>query len=322
MGDHGFHRLSVQRRRARLYQPRRRQARPGSDRSGEGGRELRVRSRGPLSDHRTDHGARARVPSSRHLRDGPGHLRCRVDRRARSMARHESGQHGEERPDASRAARGGGAGGRRRRQRAVKTAAAAAADPFAETAAAPTAPPSEFSDAVAIQIPTAGADGRPQALLHLRRRPELGGSLVLRSGPPRSPSVHRPGKRGHRAERHGGCHRCRELRPGRMVGHLQAAASRKLGRAVRARRVPADRLLGLGRVLARAWQQARSHGVVLHLRRAGSGHIGRRPDGEDGAAHSRHRADCDRLGCGDHGPRPPRGDSAESATQQPAATSV
>ena len=47
----------------------------------------------------------------------------------------------------------------------------------------------------------AGADGRPQALLHLRRRPELGGSLVLRSGPPRSAAVHRQGKRGHRAQR-------------------------------------------------------------------------------------------------------------------------
>ena len=33
---------------------------PGSDRSGEGRRELRIRSRGPLSDHRTDHGARTR----------------------------------------------------------------------------------------------------------------------------------------------------------------------------------------------------------------------------------------------------------------------
>ena len=60
--------------------------------------------------------------------------------------------------------------------------------------------------------------------------------------------------------------------------------------------VHADRLLGLGRVLARAWQQARSHGLVLPLRRAGSGPIGRRPDGEDGAAHSRHRAGRDRLG--------------------------
>jgi mono/diheme cytochrome c family protein len=38
-------------------------------------------------------------------------------------------------------------------------AAAAAADPFAETAAAPTAPPSEFNDAVAVQIPTAVPTG-------------------------------------------------------------------------------------------------------------------------------------------------------------------
>ena len=98
-----------------------------------------------------------------------------------------------------------------------------------------------------------GADGRSQALLHLRRRPELGGSLVLRSGPPRSPSVHRQGKRGYRAQRHGGSHRCRELRPGGMVGHLQAAPSTNLGRRVLARRVHADRLLGLGRILARAW---------------------------------------------------------------------
>ena len=85
----------------------------------------------------------------------------------------------------------------------------------------------------------AGADRRPQALLHFWRRPEPGGSLVLRSGPPRSPPVHRPGKRGDRSERHGGCHRCRELRPGRMVRHFQAAASGQLGRPVLARRVHA-----------------------------------------------------------------------------------
>ena len=60
MGDHGLHRFSLGQRRARLYQPRRRQARPRSDRSGEGGRELRVRSCRPLSDHRTNHGAWAR----------------------------------------------------------------------------------------------------------------------------------------------------------------------------------------------------------------------------------------------------------------------
>ncbi len=60
--------------------------------------------------------------------------------------------------------------------------------------------------------------------------------------------------------------------------------------------VPAGRLLGLGRVLARAWQPARSHALVLPLPRAGNSPIGRRPDGEDGARHSRHRAGPYRLG--------------------------
>ena len=67
MGDHRLHRLALGEQRAWLYQPRRRQARPGSDRPGEGGRELRIRSRGPLSDRRADHGARTRVPSARDL---------------------------------------------------------------------------------------------------------------------------------------------------------------------------------------------------------------------------------------------------------------
>ena len=48
--------------------------------------------------------------------------------------------------------------------------------------------------------------------------------------------------------------------------------------------------------LARAWQQARAHAVVFPLRRARNRAIGRRPDGEDGADHSRHRAGPDRLG--------------------------
>ena len=152
-----------------------------------------------------------------------------------------------------------------------------AADPFAD--AAPAAPAIRVLRRSRDPDSFAGADGRAQALFHLRRRPEPGGSLVLRSGPARSFAVHRPGQRGRRGERHGRCHGCRELRPGRMVGHLQAAPSRNVGRRVRARRVHADRLLGLGRVLARAWQQARSHGLVLPLPRAGSGPIGRRPDG-------------------------------------------
>ena len=54
-------------RRAGLHQPRGRQARPGSDRPVEGGRELPVRGGRALSAHRTDHGARARVPSCHQL---------------------------------------------------------------------------------------------------------------------------------------------------------------------------------------------------------------------------------------------------------------
>src|SRR5437773_1231628 len=81
-----------------------------------------------------------------------------------------------------------------------------------------------------------------------------------------------------------------------MVGHLQATVARKLGGPVLARRLPADCLLGLGRVLAGAWQQARSHALELNLRRACCGPIGFRSNGEDRVAHSRHRAGPDWLG--------------------------
>ena len=81
-----------------------------------------------------------------------------------------------------------------------------------------------------------GADRRAQALLHLRRQPEPGGSLVLRSGQGRAPPVHRQGKRRHHAERRGWCHRRRQLRPGRMVGHLQAGTPSRSRGGLRARR--------------------------------------------------------------------------------------
>jgi hypothetical protein len=77
---------------------------------GEGGRELRIRSRGALSDRRPDHGARALVPSSRHLGERSGRLRRRVDRPSRPMARHERREDRKERAVAARAAGGGGAG--------------------------------------------------------------------------------------------------------------------------------------------------------------------------------------------------------------------
>ena len=64
VGDHRLHRLSLGEQRAWLHEPRHRQARPGSDRSDQGRRELRVRSGGALSDRRADHGAGTRVPSA------------------------------------------------------------------------------------------------------------------------------------------------------------------------------------------------------------------------------------------------------------------
>ena len=125
---------------------------------------------GPLSDRRADHGARTLVPSARDQRDRSGDLRRGVDRASRSMARHERGEDREERAVASRAAggRGGRCGERGGGATATRTGAPsatrggpdagrrqqAAADPFAEPAAAPAGQPSEFSDAVAVQIPS------------------------------------------------------------------------------------------------------------------------------------------------------------------------
>ena len=270
---------------------------------------------GPLSDRRADHGARTLVPSARDQRHRSGDLRCRLDRRPRSMARHERGENREERAVASRAARGGGGSGCRTRGRERWCGAGEGthsatrrsprrrpgsrsrrADPFAEPAAAPAGQPSEFSDAVAIQIPSQVPTGarKPYFIFgDAQNSVDLWFFDLARPDPLQFTGK---GSADIAANDTGRSHRCRELRPGRMVGHLQAAASRHLGRPVHARRVHAGRLLGLGRVLARAWQQARSHDLVLPLRRAGSGPIGRRPDGEDGADHSRHRAGRDRLG--------------------------
>ena len=183
------------------------------------------------------------------------------------------------------------AGGALRRSGSHPAARPAGPTPLPRPAAP--AAPTEFSDAVAIQFRRRcrRAPASPTSSSATARTPWISGSPIW---PARSPSVHRPRKRGNPPNDTGEVTESRAT-TGRMVGHLQAAASRKLGRPVHARTVPACRFLGLGRVLARAWQQARSDGwysiyvepEVVH---------GRRPDGEDGARHSRHRADCDRLG--------------------------
>ena len=91
---------------------------------------------------------------------------------------------------------------------------------------------------------------------------------------------------------------------------------RRVGRRVLTRPVPADRLLGLGRLLARARQPARPHDLVLHLRRAASRPVGRRPDDQDGVDHSRPRAGRDWLGAVAFSPR------AEELGGSPATTSA
>ena len=307
MGDHRLHRLSLGEQRAWLYQPRRRQARPGSDRPCQRGRELRIRSCGPLSDHRADHGARTRVPSSDDLRDRSGDLRCRVDRPPRSMARHERGEDGEERAVASRAAGGGGA-----------AAAPAAARQAARRGA--------------LWRRGSRADARPRRTPLPRRKRRQPASHPSSPTPSRSRFRRRCRRAPASPTSSSATPRTRWISGSSIwpapiplqftgrgsadiapndTGDLTGVASydqgewsvifkrplrANLGRPVLARRVHAGRLLGLGRVLARAWQQARSHGLVLPLRRAGSGPLGRRPDGQDGALHSRHRAGRDRLG--------------------------
>ena len=157
------------------------------------------------------------------------------------MARHERGEDGEERAVASGAAGGGGGGGaaaagaasaRQRRSATRKwrrgsRQAQAAQDPFAEAdgAGRRSRPSSPTPSRSRFRRRCRRAPASPTSSSATRQNPvDLWFFDLARPDPA---SVHRQGKRGHRAERHGRCHRCRELRPGRMVGHLQAAPSRQ-----------------------------------------------------------------------------------------------
>ena len=164
---------------------------------------------GPFSGRRADHGARTRVPSSHDLGNRSGDLRRRVDRLPRSLARHERGEDGTERTDTSRSSGGGGVGpercgpGRRgplRRGGGAGRGAATGKGSVRRGGSGARRPAIRVLGRSVDPDSVAGADQRPQALLHLRRPPELGGSLVLRSGPPRSPSVHRPGQHRRRGQ--------------------------------------------------------------------------------------------------------------------------
>ena len=168
-------------------------------------------------------------------------------------------------------------------------------DPFAE-AAAPAAPASEFSDAVAIQIPSQVPTGarKPYFIFgDAQNSVDLWFFDLARPDPLQFTGK---GSADIAPNDTGDVTGVASYDQGEWSVIFKRPLRANLGRPVHARRVHAGRLLGLGRVLARAWQQARSHGLVLPLRRARSGPIGRRPDGEDGAAHSRHRAGRDRLG--------------------------
>ena len=112
----------------------------------------------------------------------------------------------------------------------------------------------------------------------------------------------------------GDLHGCRELRPGGMVGHLQAASSPKRGRPV---------LVGQFLPIAfSVWdgfsrERGNRRGLTiwyLHLRRAAGGPLGRRAHGENGADHSGPRARRDRLGAVALRFSRPRGDRRGQAT--------
>ena len=170
-----------------------------------------------------------------------------------------------------------------------------AADPFAD-ATAPAAPPSEFSDAVSIQIPSQVSTGarKPYFIFGDAQNPvDLWFFDLARPEPVQFAGR---GSADVAPNDTGDLTGVASYDQGEWSVVFQRPLRPASGAAFIARTVHAGRLLGLGRVLARAWQQARSHGLVLPLPRAGRCPVGGRPDGEDGAGHSRHRAGRDRLG--------------------------
>ena len=296
-------------RRAWLHQPRRSPSTSRIRSTWRRARELRIRACGALSDRRADHGAGTRVPSSRDFGHRSGDLRCRLDRAPRSMARQERRENGNERAVAHRASGGGGGAGggqvpRRQRSEPIRRRGSGARrrsrrpqqDPFAEEPRR--------------RRPRHPSSPTPSRSRFLRSRRRAPASHISFSATARTRSISgssiwpAPAPLQFTGKGSG------DIAPN-DTGDVTGVASydqgewsvifkrplrAELGRRRSPRRVPADRLLGLGRVLARAWQPARSHALEFALRRAGSRPLGRRPDGEDGAVHSRHRAGRDRLG--------------------------
>ena len=188
----------------------------------------------------------------------PGDLRRRVDRAARALARHERGEDRPERPDAARAARGGG--GRRR-----PAAPPAADNPFGDAAVATgrgrSRPrriplprrqrrprrPSEFSDAVAIQIPSRRRPARASRTSSsaTARTRSISGSSIWPAPTPLQFTG--KGSADITPDDAGGLTGVASYDQGEWSVIFKRPRRPAAGAAVHARRVPADRLLGLGR---------------------------------------------------------------------------
>ena len=279
----------------------------------KGAASFAVRSGRPLSDRRADHGARTRVPSSRDLRDRSGHLRCRVDRPPRSMARHERAEDGEERAVASRAAGGGGGaadrrpasagrrgeerlrrrGSRRGRQRRP---GAAPQDPFAERQRRQPA-----------SHPSSPTRSRSRFLRRCRRAPA---SPTSSSATPRtrwiSGSSIWPAPIPLQFTGKGSA----DIAPN-DTGDLTGVASYDQGewsvifkRPLRATRAPRSRPESSCRSPSRSGTGSRASVATGEVSRSGTPSTSSQksvpsavgPMVQDGAAHSRHRAGRDRLG--------------------------
>ena len=211
------------------------------------------------------------------VRDRSGDLRCRLDRPPRSMARHERGEDREERAVASRAAGGGGgsrAGG--------AGGAGGAREPLwrrGSRAGAGRAGRSESlrrggSGASRASHPSSPTPSRSR---FLRRRRPAPASPTSSSATPRTRWISGSSIWPAPIPFSSPAREARTSRPTtRAMSPVSRATTRENGRSSSSGpfapasgapftpgRVHADRLLGLGRVLARAWQPARSHGLVL-----------------------------------------------------------
>ena len=160
MGDHGLHRLSIQRRRAWLYQPRRRQHSldPIDLAKGTASFASAPVARFPIIGQIMEPGRQFHPPATSVMVQAIYDAESiavlvrwndmRADRTGKNEPLLPVSLADEEEPAKGGASSTGSVFGD---QEVAQPPAAA--DPFAEPAA-PVAPPSEFSDAVAIQIPT------------------------------------------------------------------------------------------------------------------------------------------------------------------------